>query len=263
MLVRFLVFLTIILSMVATAAVTTIVLRGDKEVVEGGSAANPVGSAESIKIGEMVGDYIRANPQVIINAFTEGKRIQEAEQSRKAEKNISSKRAELENDAGTPFVGNPKGDVVIVKFSDYNCGYCKRVLPDIRKLLAEDKNLKFVFKDFPILGPTSTLDAKAAIAAFRIAPEKYFEFHAALLEGSIRSEEQILAAAARLGIDSSKLREEMKKPEIQSQIQKNMALGQAVGVRGTPAFVIDGKMNRGAAGYAQMKSLIREARAGK
>jgi len=261
MLVRFLVFLTIILSMVATAAVTTIVLRGDK-AAEGGGAAS-IGKADSIKIGEMVGDYIRANPQVIINAFTEGKRIQQAQEALKAEKNISAKRSELEHDAGTPFAGNKDGDVVIVKFSDYNCGYCKRVLPDIRKLLAEDKNLKIVFKDFPILGPTSTLDAQAAIAAFRIAPDKYFEFHAALLEGSIRSEEQILAAAAKLGIDSSKLRDEMKKPDVQSQIQKNMALGKAIGVRGTPAFVIDGKMNRGAAGYAQMKSLIREARAGK
>ncbi len=266
---RLLIFMVVILAVLSTAAITTLVVKDSSDEGEASNGASiidtanaaSVSSASSAELEKAVGAYINANPEAIVNAFTRARTIQEAKEARVAEKNIGTRKNDLERDANTPFFGNPDGDVTIVKFSDFNCGFCKRVVPDIAALLAEDKNIRFVIKDFPIMGERSNKDAKASLAAFKINPEKYFDFYKAVMKKSPRTDAQLLALAETIGIDPKALKAEMKKPIYDAQLQKHLALGQSIGVRGTPAFIIDGKFVRGAISLQQFRNKVAEARA--
>jgi protein-disulfide isomerase len=155
--------------------------------------------------------------------------------------------------------GNPKGDVTVVEFFDYRCGYCKRVTPVLKELMAGDPNLRVVFKELPILSPESNLAAKAALAAE--AQGKYLPFHEALMASdSSLSMPDILQLATALKLDTAKLQADMNKPEIQAAIQKNHALAQAVGITGTPAFIIGPELVPGAIELPALKELIAKAR---
>ena len=140
-------------------------------------------------------------------------------------------------DPNTPVLGNPNGDVVIVKFFDYQCPYCKAVEPKLEKLIEDDKGVKIVVKEFPILGPASVVASKAALASVRQG--KYAAFHHALMtyRGQL-TDEVIFTAAKSVGLDIDKLRKDMISPEVADQLLANFNLARALKVSVTPGYFI-------------------------
>jgi protein-disulfide isomerase len=252
MVTRILTVVLFILAIIATAAITIIV--SDKQ--ESGSGA-VVSEAD---LGKAIGDYIENNPESIVQAFIKSQAKQAELEDKNAESKISENKDKLEGDKRSPFAGNPNGDVTIITFHDYNCGYCHKVAPDIDQILKEDTNVKFIMKDFPILGDLSHEKAKASTAVFNIAPDKWYGFYKEMLTNAPRNSDQIVALVEKLGISKDQFNAEIAKPEIENKLQENLALGQQIGVRGTPAFVINGEFIKGAVGIDVFKEKIKAAR---
>ncbi len=265
---RFLAFAVVALTIVATVSLT-LQFSERKSTVDVSQAldANAAPSAggnvtvDDARLEEIVARYLQEHPEVIVTAFQAAKAKQDEMVAQQAGKTIKTKITELEKDPHTPYVGNGDADVTIVTFSDYNCGYCKRVVPDLITLLKEDKNVKLVVKDFPILGPQSIISSKAAIVAGELDPAKWWKFHTTMLKSSPRNEDQVFAIADKVGYDVAKFKAEMNKPWVDNQIQKNMKLGSEIGIRGTPAFIIAGELKRGAIGLTDFREAVAKARA--
>lgn len=214
-------------------------------------------------VEKIVAEYIQNNPQLVIDSVTKHQQHAAEEEEKKAQTSIKNKISEIENNPTSPVVGNLKGDVVIVEFFDYSCGYCKKVLPTVAKLVEEDKNIKAVFKELPILGPNSELTAKAALAVYEITPDKYFEFHKKVMGGHVGGQDGINSIAKDLGLDAAAIQTKMKSAEIEKIITSNRELASTIGIRGTPAFIIDGELVPGAVDYETFKALVSKARAKK
>lgn len=202
---------------------------------------------------------LQKEPDLIVKAAQEMQRRMEEEQTAKANEGVAKNRDLIFKNAASPVAGNPKGDVTIVEFFDYQCGYCKAVIASVDSLLKEDKNIRFVFKELPILGPVSTLAAKAALASEKQG--KYYAFHAALMESKERiSETSIFETAKSIGLDVEKLKKDMESPAIDQAIKANIALSGEIGARGTPTFIVGDKLYPGALQLDQMKELVAKIR---
>jgi protein-disulfide isomerase len=166
---------------------------------------------------------------------------------------------ELINDPASPAVGNPGGDLTIVEFFDYQCVYCKADEPIVQKLLAQDKKLRLVYKEVPLLGPLSVAAAHAALAAAR--QDKYEPFRTAMLgiRGAL-DQGAVYLAATVVGLDTARLTQDMKAPEVERQIAANLALAKALDIEATPVFVIGDEVVDGAIDLSGMKILIAKAR---
>jgi len=226
------------------------------------SATNePVLSAEqTVEIERLVRDYILNNPEIILQSVQRMEAKREAEQQARAQAALSQNETSLFNDPMDPAHGSEEATVTLVEFFDYQCGYCKRVLPAVMKLAEEQEDLRIVFKEFPILGPASEVAAQAALAADRQG--EYMAFHQALM--SMRGElsaARIFETAAAVGLDVERLQADMKAPEILAHIEKTRALAQSIGVSGTPAMVVGDTLVPGAISYEQMVALVEAARA--
>ncbi len=169
---------------------------------------------------------------------------------------------ELKKDASSPVAGNPKGNVTIVEFFDYRCAYCKKVFPTVRELLKTDKNVRYVFKEFPILGPDSVTASRAALAVWSLAPDQYLDFHSALMNthGGL-SEVQVLGIAKKIGLDPEKVHKAMADPKITKTIEKNIALAQSLNIQGTPAFIVGDQLLPGAVELDHLRELVSAERA--
>lgn len=221
------------------------------------------GSGKSMskeEIEKIVSDYIQNNPKAILDSVAKYQQQASANEDKQAQENTKNKLNEIENDPSSPIAGNPKGDVVIAEFFDYSCGYCKKVFPNFIKLIDEDKNVKVVFKELPILGPNSDLAAHAAIAVHIINPNKYFEFYKAVMGGHINGQESLNSIAKSLGIDAKAMEAKMKSAEVEKILNTNKELASNIGIHGTPAFVIGGELIPGAADYDTLKGLVAKAR---
>lgn len=211
-------------------------------------------------IEAIIREYLLQNPEVIVEAVRVFQERQQAEERQRVAAVLTARRAELFQDAAAPVAGNPRGDVTVVEFFDYRCGYCKSVLPALRQLLEQDRRVRFVFKEFPILGPESVLAARAALAAR--AQGKYVAFHQALMaQSGPLTLPDILRVAAQVKLDPVRLQADMEAPEIRQAIQKNLALAQELGIRGTPVFVIGDELVTGALELDALKDLVTKARA--
>lgn len=160
-------------------------------------------------------------------------------------------------------LGNPHGDVTLVEFFDYSCGYCKRALPDMLTLLKDDPNLKVVLKEFPILGPGSAEAARIAVAVRMQDPDgqRYLAFHRELLGGAgPASREKALAAAKDQGFDMARIERDSASEEVRATLGEDMKLAGAVGIHGTPGYVIGDKVVLGAVGLAALKERIAASR---
>ena len=159
-----------------------------------------------------------------------------------------------------PFVGNKDAEITVVEFFDYNCGYCKRAVPDIRAILEEDKNVKFVFKEMPILGPSSRTAAQYALAAHKQG--KYFDYHAKLMEHRGPKDEATLEKMAKdLDLNVDQMKVDANSEETNQAIEDSINLAGEIGIRGTPAFVIESELYRGYLGLEGLKAEIAKARA--
>ena len=213
------------------------------------------------EIEVIVRDYIAENPEIVVEAIREYQRMAEAQEAEAARAALAERADELYDDADTPFAGNPDGDVVIVEFFDYRCGYCRHSAPDLFALVEADPDVKIVFKEFPILGEASRLAARAALAARE--QNLYYEFHQALMAADISfSMEEIMAVASSVGLDTARLEADMQDPEIDAYLGRTGALARDLAIRGTPAFVVDGELFPGALDAADFDRLVAASREG-
>jgi protein-disulfide isomerase len=163
-------------------------------------------------------------------------------------------------------LGNPKGDVTMVEFFDYNCGYCKRAMGDMLTLLKTDPHLKVVLKEFPVLGPGSVEAAKVAVAV-RMQDKtgkKYLEFHTKLLGGRGEANgARALAVAKEVGLDMNQLQKDMASDEVKTTLNEDFKLAEALGLNGTPSYVVGQNVVVGAVGLDALKEKINTSRCGK
>lgn len=227
--------------------------------VQGSEAVAQEGALDRAAIEGIIKDYIMNNPQVIMDSVDQYQRKAVTERSQEA---IKANQDVLFKNDEAPFLGNKDGDVVMVEFFDYNCGYCKRVLPDIQALVDGDKGVKVVFKDFPILGPTSETASRYAIAAQKQG--KYFEFHRAAMEhkGGPLDDAALDKIVADLGLDVEQIKKDAQSSEVTARIEKNRALAGQLGISGTPAFILGEKLYPGALPAAELKRIVDEHRKG-
>lgn len=218
---------------------------------------NNIGDVERV-----VAKWIESNPEAIIRSVITMQQKASEKQIEAAKKNVSNKKNDLFEHKGTPSIA-PKGyDVSIVEFFDYNCGYCKKIQSTINKLIQEDKKVRVIFKEYPILGSSSESLSKVALAINMTDSKNYVKFHNALMESSARTEEEALNVAKNLGINVAKVKETLKdrKSEIDAQISFNHELGSSIGVNGTPAFIVGEEFISGAVEFEVLKQKIAEQR---
>jgi protein-disulfide isomerase len=221
--------------------------------------AAEISPAQRQAIEGIIHDYLMQNPDVLIEALRGAEDKMNREADAKASKVLSERRSEIFDDPATPVGGNPRGDVTIVEFFDYRCPYCKQVLPSLQTLLKEDHDLRFIYKEMPVLGPASVTAAHAALASQRQG--KYEAFHNAMMgtKGQI-TEETVFRVAGSVGLDVGRLKQDMAAPEIERAIKNNLALADALNIRGTPGFIIGNHVVPGALDLEALKDMVAEAR---
>jgi protein-disulfide isomerase len=210
-------------------------------------------------IESIIREYLTKNPEVMLDALEAAKEKLSKEAHDKAGANLAARRQELFEDPASPVAGNPKGDVSLVEFFDYRCPYCKQVEPSLEALLKEDRQLRLVYKEMPVLGQASTIAARAALAAR--AQGKYDEFHRALMTAKGQIDEAVVyKVAGSVGLDVERLKKDMATPEVDKAIKANLDLADALDIRGTPGFVIGDEIVPGAVDLNTLKQLIAAAR---
>jgi len=217
-------------------------------------------------VQDIVKETILDNPEMIMQALEKMRAKKMEEQKKTAKEGLTTYKADIYDDKNVPTAGASEkdADVVLVEFFDYHCGYCKKFLPEVSKLISEDKKVRVRFIDFPILSEDSALAAKAAIAVNRINKAKYFEYHSVLMNTAGKFDEKALMdMAEKIGIKPEKLKAEMEKPEVQEQLDKNRKLAGNLGISGTPGIIVGDSVVPGALGYEELKKLVEKARAEK
>jgi protein-disulfide isomerase len=202
--------------------------------------------------------YIRSHPEVIEQSLQalEAKRQEEEKQRVKAA--IAARQDELLHDPASPVSGNLSGNVTLVEFFDYRCGYCKRSAGAVTQLQKDDPRVRVIYKDFPILGDASELAAKAALASR--AQGKHQAFHEAILAAKTEiTKIELLRIADEVGLDTKKLETDMGNPEWQAVIDRNRALANELGINGTPGFIVGTELVPGALDMKGLKELIARA----
>ena len=228
------------------------------------SRADDMPQREAIE--KIVHDYLMAHPEVIQEAVTELEKRQAAADAQKHKTAVKENANALFSSTNQVTLGNPNGNVTFVEFFDYNCGYCKQAMSDMLTLLKDDPNLKVVLKEFPVLGEGSKEAARVAVAVRMQdkSGKKYLEFHQKLLGGRNHADgARALAVAKDIGLDMDRLQKDMKSPEIEKTIEQDYKLAEALGLNGTPSYVIGDNVIVGAIGLKGLKENVNTARCGK
>ena len=200
----------------------------------------------------LIEQYILENPEIIPEAI-------ERLRTKQAAQRINGFRSQIEAPfANASFAGNPNGDVVLVEYSDFACGFCRKSVSDVERLIAEDPNLKVVFRELPILSEASADAAAWALAAAR--QDKYYAFHKAMFQAPRPDKASISAAAQAAGLDLVAARAFVATPEVQRELQENVRIAQQLEFTGTPSWVVGNQIFNGAVGFDELKQAIAKAR---
>jgi protein-disulfide isomerase len=249
------------LRMIAVAAISSAALLSAPAVHAQGFTPAQRGEIESI-----IKDYLLKNPEVMQEVMQELEKRQAVAEVEKAKGAIAANKEAIFNSPRQVTLGNPKGDVTMVEFFDYNCGYCKRAMIDMMELLKADANLKVVLKEFPVLGEGSVQAAQvaAALSLQDKSGKKYLDFHQKLLSGRGQADKtRALAAAKEAGADMARLEKDMNGAEVRATLEESFKLAETLGLNGTPSYVINNDVVIGAVGLAALKEKISTARCGK
>ena len=219
------------------------------------------------EIERIVREYLLSHPELLQEVMSELEKRQavaEAEKHRTAVKQYSEV---IFSSPRQVTLGNTQGDVTVVEFFDYNCGYCKRAMSDMLDLMKNDAKLKFVLKEFPVLGEGSMQAAQVA-AAVRMQDKsggkKYLEFHQKLLTGRGPADKaRALAVAKEIGLDVARIEKDMAGDEVKAQLEESFKLAEALGLNGTPSYVVGNDVVVGAVGLGTLKEKVNAARCGK
>ena len=218
----------------------------DRASVAAGMSATDRKATEAV-----VRAYILENPEIL----TEAAQILE---QRAVAKRLDAAGSKLTTAFAGASDGNPKGDVTLVEFTDYNCGFCRSSVADVQKMIGSDKNLRVVFREVPILSESSRDAAKWALAAAKQGKHK--AFHDAMFEGDKPSDASIRLAAQKAGLDMAKAEADASSEVVSAEIEANLAMMQKLGVGGTPAFIIGDQILEGALGYDALKQAVADVR---
>lgn len=225
------------------------------------SAHAEMSADQKKEIEALVKEYILNNGEVVIESVNKFQAKQEEETNKKADAAAKDLIDAIKADKTLPSAGNPDGDVVLVEFFDFNCGWCKKAYEEIQQIINEDKNVRVVFYDIPILGPSSTLSSRWALAAH--AQGKYWEFHKALITHEGQVDDAILEKIAKdAGLDVAKLKKDLEDPKIAATLTEHVEKAKSVGIQGTPGFIINNQIFRGYIPYNAMKEAVAVARSG-
>lgn len=231
----------------------------------GPAGAQSITGPQREEIEKIIKEYIVSHPEVLQEAMTELDKRQAVADAEKAKTTIKSNEKTIFDSPRQVTVGNPQGDVTLVEFFDYNCGYCRRALSDLMNLMKSDSKLKVVLKEFPVLGPGSVEAAQVAVAV-RMQDktgQKYLEFHQKLLGGRGQADRaHALAVAKEIGLDMTRLEKDMASDEAKATFDENIKLAEALGMNGTPSYVIGSEVVVGAAGLEALKAKVNTARCG-
>lgn len=208
--------------------------------------------------------YLLENPEVIMEAVAVLEERQQAEAAQADVSLVATHAEAIFNDGYSHISGNPDGDITIVEFIDYRCGYCRRAHGDVQELIASDGNIRLITKEFPILGPNSSASAAFAVAVKQVAgPEAYEAANAALIQlNAEMSEPAMRRLAATLDVDADAVLAAMQTEAVQAEIQQTRALAQALNINGTPTFVVGDEMLRGYVPLEGMREIVARARDG-
>lgn len=242
-------------ALVATSAAASLAADGRATSLE-------LDSASQKAIQTVVREYLITNPEVIEQAIQALQAKRETEKNDRTKTALASHSNALRAHPMTPVSGNLTGDVTIVEFFDYQCGYCKSSMAALIGVLRSDQNVRVVWKELPILGHGSRFAARAAMAANKQG--KYFDYHIAMMRTQGRlTDQKVMSVAKNVGLDVKRLRKDMNDPAIEAYLNETHELATALGIRGTPAFVIGNTLIPGAIDEAGIKNIIAEIRAGR
>lgn len=216
---------------------------------------------EKEEIGKFIREYLIENPEIIAEAQAALElRLAEQEKIRTREM-IAGMSDRLYNSVGDVIIGNPDADVTIVEFFDYNCGFCKRAMNDMQEIVSLDPNVKFILKEFPILGEESLEAARVSMAVAKIAPEKGADFHTALLGGGGRAgKDKAMKVAEDLGVDMSTLNTALEDETLLDPVSVTYGLAQELGINGTPSYVVGNEAVYGAVGVTELLLKVKNLR---
>ena len=250
---------SVVLALPASAETAATPVPATQAPAADSSAAQSFTADQRQAIGVLIKNYIAAHPEVVQDALdTLDKRQKEAD-AEKARMTIKDNNVTLFNSAHQVVLGNPQGNVTMVEFFDYNCAFCKKALPDMMSLLSANPNLRFVLKEFPVLGDGSMEAAHVAVAARMQDPtgKKYVEFHQKLLGGRGAADKaRALAVAKEVGFDMGRIEKDMDSAEVKTTIDEDMKLADALGVSGTPTYVVGDEVVVGAVGLDELKAKL-------
>lgn len=211
------------------------------------------------EIEGIVKNYLLQHPEVLQDVMAELEKHQQEADAEKHRSAVAENNATIFNSPHQVVLGNPQGKATVVEFFDYNCGFCKRALPDMLTLLKTDPNLKFVLKEFPVLGEGSVEAARVAVAARMqdVTGKKYIEFHQKLLGGRGPADKaRALAVAKEVGFDMARLEKDMTSDEVKKTINENLKLADLIGINGTPSYVVGDEVVVGAVGLDALREKI-------
>ncbi len=226
-----------------------------------GAQSAPIDPTEREKIETILQEYLMENPEIVMMAIRELQRRQTVSRMLPA---IEMYRSYLEDEDGAPVLGNPNGDVTIVEFFDYRCGFCRRHFPEVLKLINEDGNIRLIPRQFPILDrpgqpAVSFIAATAALAAHKQG--KFEQFHLALMsDQQSLTEDRVYEIARNVGLNETQLRADMSDKLIEKKVKNSLAIGQDIGFEGTPGYIIGKDIILGAEGYGRLFEAVRRAR---
>ncbi|WP_298847665.1 DsbA family protein [uncultured Ruegeria sp.] len=224
---------------------------------------NAMSDAEKAEFGTQVREYLLENPEVIVEAINILEQRNAVAEAAADKELVAANADELFNDGFSWVGGNPDGDITLVEFMDYRCGYCRRAVPEVASLLAEDGNIRLVIKELPILGDASVLSSRFALATKHVAgDDAYKQVHDALLEFTGEPTEISLRRISDgLGMDTDAIVAAMDSDRVTDEITRTRALAQRMQISGTPSFVLGTEMLRGFLPAEQMQQIADGVRA--
>jgi protein-disulfide isomerase len=223
--------------------------------------AHALDDAQKKEFGAFIKEYLIANPEIMLEVQEALEAKQSVARASQAESAVADNKQALFSSPDDLSIGNPKGDVTIVEFFDYNCGYCKRAMGDMDELLAKDKNLRLVLKEFPILGPDSVAAHTVSDAVRKLAPEKYGEFQRTLLGGTEHADEaNAMALAVTLGLKEADVRKKMADSPNERSVKEAYQLATVIGISGTPSYIVGNEAVFGAVGAGPLEEKIANIR---
>jgi protein-disulfide isomerase len=234
-------------------------------LVLGAAPALALSEADRAEVRDTIRAYLLENPEIVKEAIEalEKKQAEAAELA--ASQAVASRKDKIFDSTHQAVIGKPAGDVTVVEFFDYNCGYCSKALDDVNALIKSDPSVRVVIKEFPILSKGSMEAAQVSVAVRMQAPERYGEFHNKLFaarEETGKPADRALAmvVAKELGLDMARIDKDVQSPEVRATLEESYELAQALAVNGTPAFVVGEEVLHGAVGLDQIKARVQAVR---